>query len=396
MKVMTDKNIIDCILSRGVEEVIDAAHVRSLLYSGRKLRIKFGIDPTSPSIHLGRAIPLRKLRDFQKLGHKIILIIGDFTATIGDPSDKLSKRPMLSKKDVIRNMKTYNAQLGKIVDLKKTDILYNSAWLDTLTTRELTSLAESFSMQQILRRRNFQERLQKGEDISLRELFYPLFQGYDSVITKSDIEIGGFDQLFNLLAGRTIQKYYEKPEQDIIVTQMLEGTDGRKMSSSWGNVIALTDAPDAMFGKIMTLRDELITKYFTLCTDMPEDKIQEMEKSMREHTTNPRDTKLLLAETIVSLYFGRHEAQKTRDNFIRIFSQKKIPDNVPTLHAQINKKWIDYLVQSSLIESKSEAKRIINAGGVDFNGEKIELGDMITKGGILKIGKKHFTKIIVQ
>lgn len=393
MKIDTDKKIISRIMSRGVEEIIDRTHLESALLSGKQLRIKLGIDPTSKNIHLGRAITLRKLREFQKLGHKIVLIIGDFTATIGDASDKLSKRPMLSKSDIKKNMRTYQEQIGKIIDLEKAEIHYNSTWLDTMTTRELTALAESFSMQQMLKRRNFQERIQKDEEISLRELLYPLFQGYDSVAVKSDVEIGGFDQLFNLLAGRIIQKYYNQKQQDILITQMLEGTDGRKMSSSWGNIIAITDTPDQMLGKVMTLRDELISKYFLLCTDVDESEIAMINKNIQSGVLNPRDAKLSLAKEIVSLYYNEDKAARAEKNFIATFSQKKIPENIKIYYAKKEEKWVDFLVAANLIESKSEAKRLIQAGGVDCDGTKIKPGDSIAKGGVVKIGKKTFVKI---
>lgn len=396
MKVITDKNTISNILSRGVEEIIDRKHLISSLFSGKRLRIKFGIDPTSKSIHLGRSIPLLKLRDFQMLGHKIVLIIGDFTASIGDPSDKLSKRPMLTKKDIDKNVKTYEVQLEKILDLKKTEIHYNSKWLDKLSTRELTSLAESFSVQQMLHRRNFQERIQKKEDISIREFLYPIFQGYDSVVVKSDLEIGGTDQLFNLLAGRTIQKHYKKNQQDILVTQMLEGTDGRKMSSSWGNTININETSEEMFGKIMMAKDELISKYFRLCTRVNEAEINNIEKSIKENILNPRDAKLMLAEDIVAFYHSFSMATMARNNFISTFSQKKIPENISNISAVQGERWVDFLVNSKIITSKSEAKRLINAGGIDFEGKKIKQGDIISKSGTVKIGKKKFIKIKIK
>src|SRR3989338_3818860 len=227
-EVITDQSKIDELLARGVEEIFVKEHLREALLSGRQLRIKLGIDPTGPAIHLGRAIPLRKLRAFQDLGHKAVLIIGDFTAKIGDPSDKLAKRPMLSEKQIKENLKTYKKQLGKIVDLKNAEFKFNSKWLGKLGFREISQLAESFSVQQMLARRNFKERFQAGDEIGLRELTYPLMQGYDSVAVKADVELGGFDQLFNLKAGRIIQKHYGQKEQDILTLQMLEGTDGRK------------------------------------------------------------------------------------------------------------------------------------------------------------------------
>jgi tyrosyl-tRNA synthetase len=267
---------------------------------------------------------LRKLKAFQDLGHQIVLIIGDFTATIGDPSDKISKRPMLTKEHIQENMKDYEKQLAKIVDITKAEIHYNSEWLENMTVREMSGLAESFSLQQMIARRNFKDRLDKGEDISMRELLYPLFQGYDSVVVKSDIEIGGFDQLFNVRAGRTVQKHYSQPEQDILTIQMLEGTDGRKMSTSWGNIITIIDEPNDMFGKVMSIKDELIGKYFLLCTDVPVEEIESLETEIKSGDLNPRDVKLRLGREIVSVYHGEEVAKRAEEEFIKIFSQKEI------------------------------------------------------------------------
>src|SRR3989344_4866531 len=251
-EVITDQSKIDELLARGVEEIFVKEHLREALLSGRQLRIKLGIDPTGPAIHLGRAIPLRKLKAFQDLGHKIVLIIGDFTAKIADPSDKLEKRPMLTDEEIKINLKDYLKQIGKIIDLSKTEIRYNSEWQNKMNSIELGELLECFSVQQMTKRRNFKERLEQGQDISVVELIYPALQGYDSVKVNADVEIGGFDQLFNLKAGRTVQKKYGQKEQDIMTLSMLPGTDGRKMSSSWGNIISLLDSKEEMFGTIMS------------------------------------------------------------------------------------------------------------------------------------------------
>ncbi|MEK7081658.1 MAG: tyrosine--tRNA ligase, partial [Patescibacteria group bacterium] len=271
---------IEELLTRGVEEVFVRESLKQKLLSGKQLRVKFGIDPTGAKIHIGRAITLWKLRAFQELGHKIVLIIGDFTAQIGDPSDKLSKRPMLSKEQVQENFKDYKNQIGKILDLSKVEFVYNGDWLGKLGFQEISELAEGFSVQQMTARRNFKERLDKGEEVSLREFMYPLMQGYDSVVVKADVEIGGTDQLFNLKAGRVIQKHYGQVEQDIMTLKMLSGTDGRKMSTSWGNVITIVDEPDDMFGKIMSVRDDLILDYFLLCTDTPVEEIEKVKSEM--------------------------------------------------------------------------------------------------------------------
>ncbi len=386
-------------MTRGVTEVVDRDHLRKALLSQKKLRVKLGIDPTGPKIHLGRAVVLRKLRAFQELGHHVVLIVGDFTALIGDPSDKLAKRPRLSPAQVRQNMRDYKKQLGKIVDLSKAEIKYNSSWLKKLTFAEVTELAESFSVQQMLARRNFKERYEKGVDISLREFLYPLMQGYDSVAVKSDVELGGFDQLFNLMAGRAIQRYYGEKEQDILTCEMLEGTDGRKMSTSWGNVINISDEPNDMFGKLMSVRDELIFKYLRLATDMPGEKISALEKEVKEKKTNPRDAKLILSREVVTIYHGKNAAAKAEKEFLSVFQKKELPAEIKTIFiAKTKLMAAELLFLSGLARSKSDAFRLIAQGGVRISGGKttdpravIDLSS--GKEIVVQSGKRHFVKV---
>lgn len=396
MAIDTDPKKIEEIITRGVEDLFVADSLKAKLSSGKQLRIKFGIDPTSPNVHLGRAVPLRKLRSFQDLGHQIVLLIGDFTALIGDPSDKLSKRPMLTKEDVKKNMESYQEQLGKIVDLSKVEFVHNSDWLGKLGFAEISQLAESFSVQQMSARRNFKERFDKGEEISLREFLYPLMQGYDSVAVKADIEIGGLDQLFNLKAGRIIQKYYGQPEQDILTFQMLEGTDGRKMSSSWGNVIALNDTPNDMLGKIMSMRDELISKYYLLCTDVSTEEIKKVEEEMLSGMLNPRDVKMRLAKEIVKMYHSTEAADKAEEYFITAFQKKEIPDEIEEISVTKGEKLMDVLAEKGIVKSKSDFRRLVDEGAVTCDGEKITDANFVLEaGGIFKIGKKRFVKMII-
>lgn len=389
MEVITDEKKIDEILTRGTEDIFIQEHLKQALLSGKQLRVKFGIDPTGPSIHLGRAVPLRKLRQFQDLGHKVIMLVGDFTAKIGDPSDKLEKRPMLTSADIKKNMKDYKTQLGKIIDLKNAEFVYNSKWLSKLGFEEISELAESFSVQQISNRRNFKDRIEKGEEISLREFFYPLMQGYDSVAVKADVEIGGFDQLFNLKAGRIIQKHYKMPEQDVLTLQMLEGTDGRKMSTSWGNVVNITDEPNDMFGKIMAVRDELIPKYFKLCTDISDSEIPKSE--------NPRDVKVRLAHEIVKIYHGEKKAQEAQENFVKTFSKKEIPDEMEEINGKAGELLSEVLVKNKILASKGEWRRLVLGNGVHDLEKNTTITDQnikITEDLKLKIGKKRFIKIV--
>lgn len=383
-------------MTRGVTEVIDHEHLEAALKSGKKLRVKLGIDPTGPKIHLGNAVILRKLRDFQRLGHKAVLIVGDFTALIGDPSDKLDKRPMLTAAQIKINLKAYKAQLGKILDLKKTEFHFNSKWLAKLKFAEIAELAETFTVQQMLARRNFKDRIESGTEISLRELLYPLMQGYDSVVVKADVEIGGFDQLFNVLAGRIIQRAYNQPIQDILTGEMLDGTDGRKMSKSWGNVVAIVDEPNDMFGKLMSLRDELIPKYLLLCTDWKKSDIDKIEIKMKNGAMNPRDAKLMLAEDIVKTYHGEKKALAAKENFISIFSKKEGPIEVVSLGAPKTINAVDLIVSSGVVKSKSEARRLVDQGAFRVNNKIIEdpAKTLNLKGGeLIKIGKKSFFRI---
>jgi tyrosyl-tRNA synthetase len=398
--IITDKEKIYELLSRGVEEVFIKEELEKLLLSGKQLRIKFGIDPTGPKIHIGRAIPLRKLRAFQDLGHQIVLIIGDFTARVGDASDKTGKRPMLTKETIEENLKDYKDQIGKIVDLSKIEFRYNSEWLAGLDFNGITELAEHFSVQQMLRRRNFSDRIESGDEISLREFLYPLMQGYDSVAINSDVEIGGFDQLFNLQAGRILQKAHTQPEQHIMTLQMLEGTDGRKMSTSWGNIITIVDDAYDMYGKIMSLRDDLITKYFLLCTDISRDEILQIELAM-QNGENPMQYKKQLAREIVTIYHSADEAIDAQNNWEKAFSEGGLPDTIDEITGESGKLLSEILVENKLLDSKAEFRRLTDEGGIkiiseDLSEEKItDFQYKLDKTIILKVGKKKFVKVVI-
>ncbi len=396
-RINTDPQKINELLTRGVEEIFVKESLENKLKSGRKLRVKFGIDPTGKNVHLGNAVVLWKLRAFQDLGHQIVLIVGDFTAQIGDPSDKLDKRPMLSEEQIKENLIGYKKQIGKIIDLKKAEMVHNAGWLSKLKFDEVCRLAESFTVQQMTNRRNFKERIDKGVEISLREFMYPLMQGYDSVAVRADIELGGFDQLFNLKAGRVIQKHYKLPEQDVMALQMLNGTDGRKMSKSWGNVINVMDTADQMFGKAMSIRDDLMPSYFLLCTDVP---VQEAEKvAVRlERGENPRDLKLELAEKITARYWGEVDAQKAKEKFIEIFSEKKIPDDIPVVTVNPGAKLADVMLQEKIVESKSEWRRLVGEKAVTDaeTGMAVENPTAEAEGKIYRVGKRRWLKVKIN
>lgn len=388
MKIITEAQKISEILTRGVENIIEKENLLKKLKSGKPLRIKHGIDPTGPKIHLGRAVQFWKLKAFQDLGHKIVLIIGDFTAQIGDASDKDSMRPILTKKDVEKNLKDYLPQIGKILNLSKTEVRYNSEWFKKMTLKEILNLAVCFTAQQMILRRNFKERWEAQKPIGLSELFYPLLQGYDSVMVRADIELGGSDQLFNLKVGREIQRIFEQPVQDIITLKMLPGLDSKKMSTTAGNVINITDEPKEMFGRIMSMTDETMPIYFELTANLS---LEEWKK------LPPRGAKALLAKTITSLYYGQALAEKAEAEFEKIFKNKEIPSEM--LQVKIAEKKlniVDLLVKTGLVLSKSEGRRLIRQGGVKINSEvqKDALKIIeIEKDAVIQVGKRKFIKI---
>jgi tyrosyl-tRNA synthetase len=388
---------IDELLTRGVEEIFIEKDLRDRLTSGKALRIKLGIDPTSPYIHLGRAVTLRKLRAFQDLGHHIVLIIGDYTAKIGDPSDKLEKRPMLTDKAIKDNLKKYIDQISLILNMKKVEVQYNSKWLKKMNFFEIGQLLECFTVQQMTKRRNFKERLEAGTDIYMVEFLYPALQGYDSVKVRADVELGGFDQLFNLKAGRIVQKRYGQKEQDIMTLSMLEGTDGRKMSSSWGNIISIIDTPEEMFGKIMSLKDDLILKYFLLTTTMPKVEIEKIAALLAEGE-NPMVLKKRLAKEIIILYHNKKKAEKAEENWEKTFQKNEIPENVEEITAGKNDLLMDVLVSNGIVSSKTDFRRLVDEHAItnlDTN-EKISDYKAVAIPRVYRIGKKRFCKIIAK
>ncbi|MCD6500719.1 tyrosine--tRNA ligase [bacterium] len=400
MKINSSLQKIKELLERGVEEIIEKENLLKKLKSGKRLRIKHGIDPTGPKIHIGRASQLWKLKAFQELGHKIVLIIGDFTAQIGDASDKTSMRKPLTKKEIQENLKTYRKQIGKILDLKKVEIHRNSEWLERLKLKDILGLCMKFTAQQMIQRRNFKQRWEGGKPIGIHELFYPILQGYDSVQVQADVEIGGFDQLFNLKVGRDIQKMFNQKPQDIMTLKMIHGLDGRKMSTSWGNVINIVDEPNEMYGKIMSMKDELIGEYFELCTKIPLKEVDKIKRSLKQKKLNPRDAKATLAKEIVKLYHGERAAQKAEREFEKVFRKKKLPSKIPVFRT--SKKILnilDLIFQTGLASSKSQAKRLVLEKGVKIDGklktdwqEKIKIRNNM----IVQVGKRKFIKIKVK
>jgi len=389
--INTDEAEIEKLLRRGVDEIIGLENLKKRMFSGEKLRIKLGVDPTSPNIHLGRSVPLLKLRDFQKLGHQVVFIIGDFTGTVGDTSDKDSERPNLTKDQIKENIKTYKNQVSKIIDLNKSEVHFNSKWLGKLNFSEIGDLASIFSVNQFISRDLISKRLKEGKRVSLKETLYPLMQGYDSVSIKADVELGGSDQRFNMLAGRDIQKHFGQREQSIITGPIVEGLDGRKMSSSWGNTINFQDTPEDMYGKVMSLNDEFVVKYFTLLTRVPEDEISIYEK---EVTINPKGVKMSLAKTIVEMYHSLDEAEKAEKNWEKTFSQRGIPEDINEIYVEEGETLIEIFIKKDLLPSKTEFRRRFEAGAI----KNAETGDIapeeISETITIKYGKKDFIKII--
>ena len=388
--MQSDTAQFDELLTRGVEQIIVRESVAKKLTSGKSLRIKLGIDPTASSLHLGHAVILRKMRQFQDLGHTIIFLVGDFTARIGDPSQKEKARVPLGDKEIAANMKSYRDQAGKILDLKKTEFRYNSEWWKEMDFAELFDILSLFSVQRMLERDMFQVRMKKDRPIWIHELLYPVMQGYDSVALQADIELGGTDQTFNLLAGRIIQPRYGQEPQDIMTFELLEGLDGKnKMSMSIGNTINLTDSPDEMFGKTMSVPDSLIVKYFRLCTDMPEAEIRQIESEMKKGA-NPKTVKERLAREIATIYHGAEKAEKA---FQKIFSHKGTPDTVEEVVSEpLN---ATAAVSKLFGVSKTEGRRLIIQKSVHVGGALLTDPNAQAKEGVYRKGR-HFKKLKIK
>ncbi|OGW85456.1 MAG: tyrosine--tRNA ligase [Omnitrophica bacterium RIFCSPHIGHO2_02_FULL_46_11] len=359
------------IFKEGTVDLISEEELLKKLGEKRSLRIKYGADPSAPGLHLGHTVPLRKLKRLQDLGHKIVFIIGDFTARVGDPSGQTETRRALSEKEVKENANTYEKQVFRILDAKKTEVRYNSEWLGKFRTEDFLNLAAKYTVARILERDDFAKRYRERRPITILELLYPLLQGYDSLAVESDVELGGTDQKFNLLVGREFQREAGKIPQIVMTLPIIPGTDGKiKMSKSLNNHIALQDAPKEMFGKIMSLPDPLMPMYFQYTSGMAHDQYHPLVTELLH--SDPRKLKVELAKEIVTLYYGKEEAKKAQDEFDRIFRDKGLPDEIPTLAFSTGKKdLVSLLAEAGLTSSKSEARRLIEQGGVKINQEKI-------------------------
>lgn len=363
---------------------------------GRQLIVKLGLDPTAPDLHLGHTVVLRKIRQLQDMGHKAFLIIGDFTGRLGDPSGKDKRRPQLSEKEVLENADTYRQQLHQVLDPDKTVICFNSEWLDAMKPSELLQIMSRHTVARILERDSFKQRMKTGQAIGLHELVYPLLQGLDSVNIEADIELGGLDQKFNILTGREMQSKAGKEKQVAMFMPIIEGLDGvEKMGKSLGNHIGITESPQVMFQKVMTVKDHLMIKYFNLLTDLPPTEISDFIKRMSEEGGNPRDIKLRLAWEIVKLYHSEEAATHARKAFEHIFTKGQVPEDIPAFKWNSSDNLMSFLTRNEVIKSRSEVRRLVQQRGVKVNDHLILEPEVVglTAGDVIRIGKKRFVKI---
>jgi tyrosyl-tRNA synthetase len=398
------------ILKTGAAEIIPEEElkekIRQSLISNKPLIVKLGLDPTAPDIHLGHTVPLQKMRQFQDLGHQAVIIIGDFTGRIGDPSGRSETRKPLTEEEILRNAETYKQQIFKILDPEKTRIEFNATWLAKLTFEDVLKLASKVTVARMLERDDFAKRYAEERPISIHEFFYPLMQGYDSIALDSDVELGGTDQKFNLLMGRNLQKDFGQALQVALTTPILEGLDGvQKMSKSLGNYIGVYESPREMFGKTMSIPDELMIRYFELVTKVEVAEIRKLEKGLADGTVHPRDLKMRLGWEIVRIYHGEKEANQAKEEFIKMFQKKEAPDEMPEVSLtklgfdlQTEVELVALLVAAKLTSSRGEARRLIDQGGVRINDKKIEDVQAVinfSSGDIIKVGKRKFARVRV-
>ena len=391
------------ILSFGANDLISKPDLLKKLKKEKPLKVKFGADPTRPDIHLGHTVVINKLRSFQELGHHVQFLIGDFTALIGDPSGRNATRPLLTTEEIEENAKTYASQIFKILDPEKTEIVYNSKWLMPFTSKDFIQLASRYTVAQMLEREDFTKRYKGGTPIAIHEFLYPLTQGYDSVALKSDVELGGTDQLFNLLVGRQLQSQYAQEPQVVLTMPLLEGLDGvNKMSKSMDNYISVVDSPKDMFGKTMRVSDELMYRYYQLLTDIKPQELARLKSDVQSGAKHPRDVKVNLAKFLVQRFHSLSAAQGAEDEFNRVFAQKGLPDEVKDFEVQAESQvsLASIMVKAQICASNSEATRLIEGGGVQIDGQKIQdkkfkLDLKVGDSFLLKAGKKHFLKVKV-
>ncbi len=396
------------ILKRGVAEIIRESELARLLNSGIILNLKQGFDPSAPDIHLGHVVGLRKLRQFQELGHKVTLIVGDWTARIGDPSGQSATRPMLSPAEIKTNAQTYMEQFFKVVDKDKTEVKWQSEWFSQFTLDDVIKLTSKFTVAQLLAREDFNKRYSSGNPISLTEMLYPLLQGYDSVAIKADVEFGGIDQKFNCLVGRDLQQSIGQTPQQVFLVPLLIGTDGNhKMSKSLNNHIGVADPPQEIYGKVMSIPDLLILDYFELVTDVPEEEIAEFNEQLKTHAVNPMNLKKRLAHEIVRQFHGKEAADAGEEHFVTVFQKREIPEEIHTveirtaaglsakLEVEVQRDITRLLLEAGLVKSRSEARRLLAQGAIEVDGEKVSTDKVtLNDGSVIKVGKRGFLRMV--
>jgi tyrosyl-tRNA synthetase len=390
--VIPNDDALNFLLRRGVAEIVGEDELIGWLKSGRMLRLKEGFDPSKPNLHVGHAVTLRKLRQFQELGHQVVLIVGDWTAQIGDPSGRDQSRQRLNAGEVRRNAETYMQQFFSIVDRSKTEVRWQSEWFGKFTLTDVFELTAKFTLADIMAHETFRLRWDNKQPLSLMELLYPLLQGYDSIAIDSDVEFGGTDQKFNILVGRQLQQMMGKRGQAVFLPPRLAGTDGRKMSKSFLNTVDLIDPPGEMYGKLMRMSDEVLPDYFSTLTDIPEDDLVAMQLDMVQGRLNPRDAKMRLAREIVAQFHSRAAAQADEDEFVKVFQKHNLPSDMQTVAIAAGANVSDFLMASGLASSKSEARRLIQQGGVSIDGDKVLDGNVPASPGVWRVGPRRFVR----
>lgn len=402
VKTVSVENAHESLIARGAAEIIDRESLLKKLSSGKPLRVKFGVDPSKPELHIGHTVPLRKLREFQDLGHTAIMLFGDYTAQLGDPSDRSEVRKLLSSEETRRNADSYLKQVFTILDEKKTEVRYNSEWLGQFNLRDVIELMAAATVNHLLSHETFGKRIREGQPLFTHEILYPLLQGYDSVMLKADVELGATDQKFNMLMGRVLQRQHNQPEQDVVLMRYLPGTDGQeKMSKSLGNTINLTDSPEDMFGKVMSIPDDVMPTYYELMTDSDVADVQRLRDELASGHAHPRDKKIELGKAVVNQFYSYEQAEAAAEAFERVFRGGQVPEDIEILKLKpVEHELMDILVsRSGLVESKSAARRLVSQGGVKVNKETVHdiqmvispsLGDQV----VIQVGPRRFVKVI--
>ena len=389
---------IDFILTRAVAEIISEAGLRARLNSGKPLRLKMGFDPSKPDLHIGHTVGMRKLRQLQDLGHTVVLIVGDCTAKIGDPSGRDESRTMLTPEQVQVNAQTYMDQFFSIVDRARTEVRRQSEWFGKFTLADVFNLTSRFTFADMMEHETFDKRVKEGKPLSLMELMYPLLQAYDSIAIDADVEFGGMDQKFNILQGRTLQAQLGKTPQEVFLVPLIVGTDGRKMSKSFGNTIDLKATPSDMYGKVMSLVDSVIVEYFRLVTDVTDAELAEMERAMNAGAVNPRDLKMRLGREIVAQFHGADAARVAEEEFVKVFQQRELPTDMPTFAMKQDMPIIDLMIAADLAPSRSEARRLVAQGGVRRDDAAVDQIDAVipARPAVLRVGRRKFVRLIVE